>query len=292
MLFFILASDVLVRVSRARRSAMRRASQSRERAREPRIHHRRHRHRRQRDDADPARGDRRTRGREERRPQPRHRGHDADRRRSPASRSPSSYRRCLGDSAPWLGVVGAALAGAASSMLFGVLVLTLGSNQVATGLALTIFGTGLSSLIGAGYVGMAIAPFDQSFPTRSPAIRSAGCCSATARWSISRFIMVFAVGWFLNRTRAGLVLRAVGENDLSAHSIGYSVIGDPLRRDRLRRRDGGNRRRLFLDGDHADVGGADDGGARLDRARAGRLLGLARRAAARRRLFLRHVHDA
>ena len=38
-------------------------------------------------------------------------------------------------------------------------------------------------------------------------------------------IMVFAVGWFLNRTRAGLVLRAVGENDLSAHSIGYSVIG-------------------------------------------------------------------
>ena len=39
------------------------------------------------------------------------------------------------------------------------------------------------------------------------------------------FFMVFAVSWFLNRTRAGLVLRAVGENDLSAHSIGYSVIG-------------------------------------------------------------------
>ena len=38
-------------------------------------------------------------------------------------------------------------------------------------------------------------------------------------------IMVAAVGWFLNRTRAGLILRAVGENDLSAHSIGYSVIG-------------------------------------------------------------------
>ena len=49
-------------------------------------------------------------------------------------------------------------------MLFAVLVLTLGSNQVATGLALTIFGIGLSSLIGAGYVGMVIPPFDQLFP--------------------------------------------------------------------------------------------------------------------------------
>ena len=50
------------------------------------------------------------------------------------------------------------------SMLFGVLVLTLGSNQVATGLALTIFGIGLSSLIGAGYVGAVIPPFDSLFP--------------------------------------------------------------------------------------------------------------------------------
>ena len=58
----------------------------------------------------------------------------------------------------------AALAGAASSMLFAVLVLTLGSNQVATGLALTIFGIGLSSLIGAGYVGTVIPPFGSIFP--------------------------------------------------------------------------------------------------------------------------------
>ena len=70
----------------------------------------------------------------------------------------------LGDWAPWVGVIAAGLAGAASSMLFAVLVLTLGSNQVATGLALAIFGIGLSSLIGAGYVGMVIAPFNQAFP--------------------------------------------------------------------------------------------------------------------------------
>ena len=65
-----------------------------------------------------------------------------------------NYGPDLGDWAPWFGVIAAALAGAASSMLFAVLVLTLGSNQVATGLALAIFGIGLSSLIGASYVGM------------------------------------------------------------------------------------------------------------------------------------------
>ena len=75
-----------------------------------------------------------------------------------------NYGDSLGDWAPWVGVIAAGLAGAASSMLFAVLVLTLGSNQVATGLALAIFGIGLSSLIGAGYVGMVIPPFNQLFP--------------------------------------------------------------------------------------------------------------------------------
>src|SRR5271168_3142145 len=130
----------------------------------------------------------------------------------------------LGDSAPWVGVGAAALAGAASSMLFAVLVLTLGSNQVATGLALTIFGIGLSSLIGAGYVGAVIPPFDSLFPdflAGDPLWRVMFGYSPLVYFAL---IMVFAVGWFLNRTRAGLILRAVGENDISAHSIGYPVI--------------------------------------------------------------------
>ena len=130
----------------------------------------------------------------------------------------------LGDWAPWVGVIGAAVAGAASSMLFAVLVLTLGSNQVATGLALAIFGIGLSSLIGASYVGMVIAPFNQVFPdwlAADPIGRVAFGHSPLVYFAL---VMVVAVGWFLNRTRAGLILRAVGENDISAHSIGYPVL--------------------------------------------------------------------
>jgi simple sugar transport system permease protein len=135
-----------------------------------------------------------------------------------------TYGDNMGALAPWLGVLCAALAGAASSMLFAVLVLTLGSNQVATGLALTIFGIGLSSLVGAGYVGAVIPPFDSLFPDSlagDPFWRVVFGYSPLVYFAL---IMIFAVGWFLNRTRAGLILRAVGENDISAHSIGYPVI--------------------------------------------------------------------
>jgi general nucleoside transport system permease protein len=135
-----------------------------------------------------------------------------------------TFGESLGDFAPWAGVVCAAAAGALSSMLFAVLILTLGSNQVATGLALTIFGIGLSSLIGSGYVGAVIPPFNSIFPeglADDPVWRVIFGYSPLVYFAL---FMVFAVGWFLNRTRAGLILRAVGENDVSAHSIGYPVI--------------------------------------------------------------------
>ena len=56
-------------------------------------------------------------------------------------------------------------------------------------------------------------------------IRCCGWCSAIRPLVYFSLVMVVAVWWFLSRTRAGLILRAVGENDISAHSIGYSVIG-------------------------------------------------------------------
>jgi simple sugar transport system permease protein len=126
---------------------------------------------------------------------------------------------------PWLGIGVAMLAGSLASLIFGVLVLSFGANQVATGLALTIFGIGLSSLIGSNYVGIALDGVESPFPT---------ALSTDPFWRVifghSPFVyfaifLVLAIGYFLNNTRAGLVLRAVGENDHSAHSIGYSVLG-------------------------------------------------------------------
>lgn len=126
---------------------------------------------------------------------------------------------------PWLGVGGAAIAGMLSALLFGFLVLTLNSNQVATGLALTIFGTGLSSLIGLSFVGRITPVFGSPFPRElaiDPIWRIVFGHSPLVYFAL---IMVPLIGWFLNKTRAGLILRAVGENDHSAHSIGYSVVG-------------------------------------------------------------------
>jgi len=124
---------------------------------------------------------------------------------------------------PWLGVLAAMAAGALAALLFGFLVLTLSANQVATGLALTIFGIGLSALMGAGFVGKTVPIFASVFPdsvASHPVWRVFFGYSPIVYFSL---VMVVAVGWFLQHTRAGLVLRAVGENDNSAHSIGYSV---------------------------------------------------------------------
>jgi simple sugar transport system permease protein len=123
-----------------------------------------------------------------------------------------------------LGIVAAMIAATAASMIFGYLTLTLASNQVATGLALTIFGVGLSSMIGENFVGTTVRPFGPVFPAAladHPLLRLVFGHSLLVYVSLG---MTAAVAWFLRRSRAGLILRAVGENDHSAHSIGYSVI--------------------------------------------------------------------
>ena len=126
---------------------------------------------------------------------------------------------------PWLAVVVAAAAGAAVSMIFAVLTLSLSANQVATGLSLTIFGTGLSTLIGQGFTGHGIPTFGRLFPEALANDRLGRVLFGYSPLVYFSLIMVALVAWFLRRTRPGLILRAVGENDLSAHSIGYSVIG-------------------------------------------------------------------
>lgn len=123
-----------------------------------------------------------------------------------------------------LGLVAATLAGVAAAMIFALLTLGLGSNQVATGLALTIFGIGASSLIGAGFVGRTITRLGPLFPAdyaEHPWLRLAFGHDAIVYLSLA---LVLAVSLFLGRTKAGLILRAVGENADSAHAIGYRVL--------------------------------------------------------------------
>ncbi len=125
----------------------------------------------------------------------------------------------------WLAIACAALAAAAGAMIFGLLTLTFSANQVATGLALTILGTGFSALFGQPFTGKAVPLFRSPFPPELAAHPVWRLVFGHSPLVYFAFAMVVAVWWFLQRTRAGLVLRGVGENDLSAHSIGYSVTG-------------------------------------------------------------------
>ena len=125
---------------------------------------------------------------------------------------------------PMLGVAGAAVGGALVSMLFAFLTQYLLSNQVATGLALTLFGLGLASLMGSTYNGIK--------PPRMERLEIEGVSDLPIVGELLfshdpviylSILLVFAVWYFLNRTRAGLVLRACGENHDAAHSLGYNV---------------------------------------------------------------------
>ena len=125
---------------------------------------------------------------------------------------------------PYIGILGGGIAGMLVAMVFAVFVLGLATNQVATGLALTIFGTGLSGLIGAPLVGEAIdglAPLVVPVLSEIPVAGAAFRLDALAYLSVA---IVAATAYTLGRTKAGLVLRAVGVNHDSAHALGYHVL--------------------------------------------------------------------
>lgn len=124
-----------------------------------------------------------------------------------------------------LGVLAGAAAGMAMAFIFGVLTLTLAANQVATGLALTIFGLGLSALLGVGFIGIPVEPLAKlAIPGLSDLPLVGPLFFAHDALVYLSIFAVFAVAWFLKKSRAGMILRAVGESDISAHSIGYDVI--------------------------------------------------------------------
>ena len=98
------------------------------------------------------------------------------------------------------------ISGLVMSGLFAFLVLYLMANQVATGLALTIFGIGISSMIGKNYVGTPIDGLSPYFLI------------------ITSFLVVILIGYFFKKTKLGLIVKAVGESHNSAHSLGFNVI--------------------------------------------------------------------
>jgi len=123
-----------------------------------------------------------------------------------------------------LGYIGAMLAATLLALLFAFLTLTLQTNQVATGLALTLFGIGLSAFIGRDVAGL---PITGLTPLNIPVLSELPIVGFLFHFDVlvyGSLILFWAVHHFLARTRAGLKLRAVGESPSVAHSIGQPVI--------------------------------------------------------------------
>jgi len=122
-----------------------------------------------------------------------------------------------------IGIPAGAIAGAATGMIFAFFALSLAANQAACGLALTIFGIGLSAFIGQHYVSYSLPglqpiaiPFLAQIPLIGPVV---------FKQDAVVYLSFVAVAWTLARTRLALLLKAVGESPEAAHVIGYPVIG-------------------------------------------------------------------
>lgn len=138
----------------------------------------------------------------------------------------SGFAVTLGTGSMTLGLLAAMVVGMALALIFGFLVLTLQTNQVATGLALTLFGVGLSAFMGRGLVGQTIAPLPHlHFPVLSELPFVGPLLFRFDIMVYGSVVLVAVVGWMLARTRLGLLIRAVGESPDSAHAIGFPVIG-------------------------------------------------------------------
>ncbi|HEV7631657.1 MAG TPA: ABC transporter permease [Steroidobacteraceae bacterium] len=124
-----------------------------------------------------------------------------------------------------LGFAAAACASMLLALLFGVLTLTLQTNQVATGLALTLFGLGLSAFAGRSFAGL---PSDGMPSLHLPLLSDLPYIGPLLfRFDLAVYgslLLYFGIRWFLQRTRGGLLLRAVGESPAVAHALGEPVM--------------------------------------------------------------------
>ena len=124
-----------------------------------------------------------------------------------------------------LAILAGALAGAASSLLFGVLALTFLTNQYAAGLALAIFGSGVSAFTGRGF---GSTPIDALQRVNIPCLSDIPVVGPLLfRFDplvYLSFVLLALIAWFLYRTKGGLILRTIGESPETAHAIGYPVV--------------------------------------------------------------------
>ena len=137
----------------------------------------------------------------------------------------SGFAAAVLTGSPMVGFLCAAIGGAALSVIFAILTQYFLSNQVATGLALTLFGLGLSAMLGQSYVGIKPPvsakldlPFISDIPVIGPILFSHDFTVYAA------LTLVTGVWFFLKYTRGGLILRAVGESHDAAHALGYKVV--------------------------------------------------------------------
>ena len=136
----------------------------------------------------------------------------------------AGYASAVHTGSDTLAFVGGAAAGALMAAAFGLLVIYLNTNQYATGLALSLFGTGFSAFVGIRYTQAKLGerpnfsiPYLADIPFAGPAFFRQHPMVYLA------IALTLALAWFLYRSRAGLVLRAVGESPESAHALGYPV---------------------------------------------------------------------
>ena len=120
-----------------------------------------------------------------------------------------------------LGAVAAAGAGICAALIFGLLTVLLGANQIVTGLALALFGSSFSTLVGQGYAGNPITLLGPVLPQLTGHFRILFGHSVPVYFGLAAAVLVW---WMLNRTRTGIILRATGEDHDSVHCVGYSVI--------------------------------------------------------------------
>ncbi|MBD9389961.1 MULTISPECIES: ABC transporter permease [unclassified Agrobacterium] len=126
---------------------------------------------------------------------------------------------------PYLGIIAGIAGGTVFSLLFGFLTLTLVTNQVATGLALTILGLGLSGMLGESFVGLPgvklqpiVFPLLSDIPFIGPLLFRQDLIFYMS------IALVVGISWFLFKSRTGLKLRAIGDSHASAHALGINVI--------------------------------------------------------------------